>query len=145
MSTQIKFAFVSLLAVTLLGCGAARRSSETSAAETADPMFACALDADCVAIEDDSACATGVLVAVNKDHAADDGGGDGATDCSIAAADDTRVAQCDFHAHRCQLIAPTQIHCEGFIFPSHQCPTGFACNFAGRVPDVGGTCVAQSN
>jgi hypothetical protein len=145
MSTQIKLGWISLLAVVTFGCGAARRTAETNAAETAG-VFGCALDSDCIAIEDDSSCDSGVLVAVNKDRAADYcAASDGAPDCSIAAAGDTRVAQCDFHAHRCQMIDPTQIHCEGFIFPNHACPTGFFCDFAGRVPDVGGSCVAQSN
>lgn len=148
MLTQIKL-FAPLVIALAAGCGTAHRSAETAAAEspatTIDPMFACAADVDCTAIEDDSACDVGVLVAVNVSHA------DGycstnapAPDCSIAAADDTRVAYCDFGAHRCQMIAPTQIHCQGFINPNHACPTGFVCDFHGRVPDVGGTCVAQA-
>ena len=63
-----------------------------------------------------------------------------------AGVHDTRVAQCDFGKHSCQMIDPTQIHCGGFIAPAfrHDCPTDFECNFAGHVPDVGGTCVAST-
>ncbi|HEX8954334.1 MAG TPA: hypothetical protein VF945_20915, partial [Polyangia bacterium] len=107
-------------------------------------LFGCKVDSDCIVIEDDTSCADGVLVAVNKDHADEYCGADAAVDCSIPAWSDTRVAQCDFSAHACQMIDPTQIHCGGFINPNHGCPDGFSCDFHGHVPDVGGSCVATA-
>lgn len=144
MSTPLKLGTIALLA--LVGCGGARPSAETRAAESVDPMFACAVDSDCVAIEDDGSCPGGVLVAVNGSYADRYCAAEApAPDCTIAAAADVRVANCDFAAHRCQLIAPTEIHCGGFIHPNHGCPAGYACDFHGRVPDVGGSCVARTN
>ena len=153
--TKLGFTAVSLV-VALAGCGAATHGSETVQAQRAaggkadaadgsgSRLFGCKLDSDCIVIEDDTSCDDGVLVAVNKDHAAEYCGGETAVDCSIPAWSDTRVAQCDFQAHACQMIDPTLIHCGGFIDPSHSCPDGFSCDFHGRVPDVGGSCVATA-
>ncbi len=154
MLTTIKVGLgaVSLVAI-LGGCGAAPRShvSEKSSsvsgkadgASAVDPMFACATDSDCVAIEDDSQCPDGVLVAVNVSYADAYCGSSDQQDCSVAAATDTRVAQCDFQAHACHLIAPADIVCGSFIAPplQHQCPAGYQCNLLGRgLPDAGGKC-----
>ena len=57
-------------------------------------------------------------------------------------AGDTRVAQCDFATSHCQLIAPEDIRCGGFMLHTHQCPAGYTCHYQG-VPDIPGTCVAQ--
>ncbi len=146
MSIHHKLGFTAVsLVVALAGCSAASRGGEAVQAErSGSTMLSCAVDSDCVVIEDDTSCADGVLVAVNKDHADDYCGGEGEVDCSIPAASDTRVAQCDFSAHTCQMIDPTLIHCGGFINPSHACPDGFSCDFHGHVPDVGGSCVAAA-
>jgi hypothetical protein len=155
MLTKIKLGLgaISLL-LSVGGCGAAPRSNASAktqaetatSAGTVSPVFSCKVDSDCVVIEDDSSCIDGVLVAVNQDHADDYcGDDDAAVDCSIPALFDTRVAQCDFTAHACRMIEPTEIHCGGFITPNHGCPDGFRCDFHGHVPDVGGTCVAVAN
>ena len=163
MLTKIKLGFGALSVMMLVGCGAGQvdngdltadqdveSAKEDSARKKSHPEFyKCDVDADCVAIEKAGCCPNGFLVAVNKDevkalrdqvrvhHAAGDLP-------ALRRATTTRVAQCDFQAHTCQMIDPTQIRCGGFIDPSHACPDGFSCNFGGRVPDVGGSCVASA-
>jgi len=144
MTTKIGFGMALLLA--LGGCSTAPASGESvDAVRARSTMFSCKVDSDCVVIEDDTSCDEGVLVAVNKDHADRYCGYENPdVDCSIPAWSDTRVAQCDFSAHKCQMIEPTAIHCGGFINPNHGCPDGFSCDFHGHVPDVGGSCVADA-
>ena len=88
-------------------------------------------DADCVAIEKAGCCPNGFIVAVNKDEVKAYETKYACTTppaiCPMFVVKDTRVAQCDFQAHTCQMIDPTQIHCAGFINPSHACPDGFSC------------------
>lgn len=162
IETKLGIAAASLV-VTLAGCGSAPQAGQTVQAQRASAsgggkaaaadedggatIFGCKVDSDCVAIEDDTSCFDGALVAVNQAYVDDYCGYEdgGAVDCSIPAWSDTRVAQCDFSAHTCQMIDPTLIHCGGFINPSHACPDGFHCDFHGRVPDVGGSCVADDN
>lgn len=155
MSNQIKLGIALVSIFTAAGCGTNSHSASTVQAErgggkadSADgsdaALFGCAVDSDCVVIEDDASCADGALVAVNQANADQYCFSGNQADCSIPAAFDTRVAQCDFQAHRCQMIDPTLIHCGGFIAPNHGCPDGFQCDFHGHVPDVGGTCIAST-
>ncbi len=107
-------------------------------------FFACKVDSDCVAIPLAGCCDNGYKVAVNVNEVDAYDAANACTTpnpvCPLFVINDTRVAQCDFTTHACQMIDPTQIHCGGFINPSHSCPSGYSCKFSG-VPDVGGTCV----
>lgn len=165
MFTNLKLGFASLsIALVLAGCGGVAQSSDLTPAQDVDSgkedslrksahpeLYACQTDADCVAVEKAGCCPNGYLVAVNQDEvkayetiyacqaqpAA----------CPLYVVNDTRVAQCDYGTHQCQMIDPAQIVCGSFIAPArqHQCPTGYACSYAGRLPDTGGRCapVAQ--
>lgn len=166
MLTKIKFGFGAVsLACVLIGCGGvaqqsadltpdqdAQSSKEDSLRKSAHPEFySCQTDDDCVAVEKAGCCPNGFLVAVNKDEVKAYDETYACTTapvaCPLFVVHDTRVAQCDFGSHQCHMIDPTQIRCGGFIAPAmqHQCPSGFECNYAGHVPDVPGTCVAQSS
>jgi hypothetical protein len=128
---------------------AATAAADTSGGPTADTAFiSCAVDNDCVAVPQGGCCDNGYLVAVNSCSVDDYYFSTMCTDasqiCSNLYVNDTRVAYCDFSQHACTMIEPTQIHCNGFINPNHQCPTGYQCQFHG-VPDVGGTCVPAAS
>jgi hypothetical protein len=111
-------------------------------------VFTCAQDSDCVAVAQAGCCNNGYLAAVNASRTADYpvlyACQQSAPICSDHMVVDTRVAQCDFTAGKCQMIDPSQIRCGGFIHPNHGCPSGWQCHFQG-VPDVGGTCVQSAN
>jgi hypothetical protein len=162
MLTNIKLGFGALSVMMLVGCGAGQvdngdltadqdvdSAKEDSARKKSHPEFyTCKDDSDCVAVEKAGCCPNGFLVAVNKNEVKAYETKYACTTppqtCPLFVVHDTRVAQCDFQAHACQMIDPTQIHCGGFINPNHSCPDGFSCNFAGHVPDVGGSCVASA-
>ena len=163
MSTQIKLGFAILSVLTIAGCGGQTSTNdltadqdvesgkEDSARRRAHPeLYACATDDDCVAVEKAGCCPNGFLVAVNQGEVK-------AYDttyacqtppaaCPLLVVHDTRVAQCNFGTHQCEMIDPSLIRCGGFIDPSmqHHCPSGWQCDFSGHVPDLPGTCV-QSN
>lgn len=165
MLTKIKLGLLLAMAVVMAtsGCGGAVQASgdrtavedvasakEDSAQKTEHPeLYACQTDADCVAVEKAGCCPNGYLVAVNKDevdaYAATYACTARSPICPTYVVQDTRVAQCDFQAHQCRMMAPTDIHCGGFIAPArqHQCPAGYVCQL-GSVPDVGGSCVAAA-
>ncbi len=161
MLTKIKLGFGALSVMVMVGCGGQMSggdlTAETAEAESsldssrrhAHPEFyACEADSDCVAIEQASCCPNGYLVAVNncevkaydKKYACENP----PAVCPLYVVKDSRVAQCDFTKHQCQMIDPTQIQCGGFIDASlqHQCPTGFSCEL-GAVADLPGSCVAS--
>lgn len=65
-------------------------------------------------------------------------------DCmAVPGADASEVAECNFATNHCEMVAPTAIHCGGFISRVHACPAGFTCQLQIGHPDVGGSCVAQ--
>jgi hypothetical protein len=64
------------------------------------------------------------------------------SDCAATGDDPTLVPECDFATSHCTMIAPTAIHCGGFVTTVHQCPDNYICHYNG-VPDAGGTCVPQ--
>ena len=163
MLTKIKLGLGLALVVGLIGCGAGQVGSaqdltadqdvesgkEDSARKKSHPEFyACQADADCVAIEKAGCCPNGFLVAVNKNEVKAYDNKYACTTppatCPLFVVHDTRVAQCDYTKHQCQMIDPTQIRCGGFIAPAfqHQCTPGFECHYT-NVPDVPGTCVAS--
>jgi hypothetical protein len=164
MLTKIKLGLGLALAVGLIGCGAGQVGSEQdlTAAQDVDSgkedsarkgshpsYYKCEADSDCVAIEKAGCCPNGYLVAVNKDKVKAYNTTFACTTppqfCPHFVVNDTRVAQCNFGKHQCEMLEPTAIRCEGFIAPplQHHCPTGFECKFAG-VPDVPGTCTATA-
>ncbi len=165
MLTKIKFGFGALsIAFALVGCGAGQvgngdltpaqdveGAKADSLQKSQHPEFySCQTDTDCVAVEKAGCCPNGFLVAVNQGEVKAYDTTFACTNppaaCPLFVVHDTRVAQCDFSTHQCQMIDPTAIRCEGFIDPSmqHHCPTGYECNFAGHVPDVPGTCAPVS-
>ena len=161
MLTNIKLGFGVLSMVLVVGCGGGQVNSgdltadqdvgsakEDSLRKKSHPEFyKCDVDSDCVAIEKAGCCPNGFLVAVNKDEVKAYDTKYACTNppatCPLFVVKDTRVSQCDFQKHACQMIDPAQIHCGGNIYPNHGCPDGFSCDFHGQVPDVGGTCVAS--
>ena len=64
------------------------------------------------------------------------------SECTATGNDPTLVPECNFATNHCEMIAPADIHCGGFIAHTHQCPANYVCHYSG-VPDVGGSCVAQ--
>jgi hypothetical protein len=118
---------------------------ETDAMKAAN-VFACKVDADCVAVPKAGCCHNGWDEAVNKTKVAE-------YDklytpkvckvmCPMYIVDDTRVAECNTGTNKCEMVEPTAIRCGGFTRNPHSCPKGFSCKFGG-VPDVPGTCVAK--
>jgi hypothetical protein len=111
-------------------------------------VLTCAADSDCVAVPRAGCCDNGYLAAVNQARTADYALLYACTDatpvCSQLKVDDTRVAQCDFSAGKCRMIAPQDIHCGGNINPAHGCPQGWQCKLA-TIADLGGSCVATNN
>jgi hypothetical protein len=106
----------------------------------------CSTDADCVAVDRGGCCTDGSLFAVNSSSTDDYAAAVACTAnprplCPQHIIDDTRVAQCDTSIGRCQMIAPEDIHCGGFIANAHQCPMGYDCQLVVNHPDTGGTCV----
>jgi hypothetical protein len=108
------------------------------------PSFdACKVDSDCVAISKGGCCPNGFKVAVNKNEVAAYNAANACANphpiCPLFLINDTRIAECNFATHKCEMIAPGDVHCAGFITPTHSCAAGYSCLFSG-VPDVGGTC-----
>ncbi len=116
----------------------------TVTAQRTNHIFDCDVDTDCVAVSR-GCCANGWKEAVNSSQ---QDSYRSALECvpnqicPLYIVNDTRVALCDNATRQCQMIAPQDIHCGGFIRNAHQCPAGWQCHFNG-VPDVGGSCVQQ--
>jgi hypothetical protein len=110
-------------------------------------FFACNVDSDCVAVPRAGCCNNGYKEAVNKSEVAAYDAANACANphpiCPLYVINDTRVAECNFQSHECEMIDPAAIHCGGFINPSHQCPAGFTCQL-GHIPDAGGTCVPKT-
>jgi hypothetical protein len=162
MLTTIKLGFATLSVMVLVGCGAQVDNGDLTADQDVDSAkedsarkkshpeyYKCDTDSDCVAIEQAGCCPNGFLVAVNATKVDAYNTKYACTNppqfCPLFVVNDTRVAQCDFTKHQCQMLDPTQIRCGGFTAPVHvhNCPDGFQCNYNGVVPDVPGTCQAS--
>jgi hypothetical protein len=129
------------------GCGGVQMPEDEASDELKqNAMVACRTDADCVAIEAPSCCPDGTKVAVNEDHVqayqAQNQCKHAPQFCPHHIINDTRVAECNNATHACEMVKIEDIHCKGFMLNSHQCPTGYQCQFSG-VPDVGGSCVLE--
>ncbi|HEY4180921.1 MAG TPA: hypothetical protein VGM90_28960 [Kofleriaceae bacterium] len=109
----------------------------------------CQTDADCVAVSRGGCCPNGVNVAVAVGAEADyaDANACAVTPhpvCPFAVIRDTRVAQCNFTTNHCEMIAPEDISCGGFIANAHHCPSDYTCQLTVNHPDTPGKCVAGS-
>jgi hypothetical protein len=107
-------------------------------------VLTCAVDNDCIAVAQAGCCDNGYLAAVNKGRTADYAALYACSQmspiCSLVKVNETRVAQCDFSAGKCQMIQPQDIHCGGFINPNHGCPQNWQCKLDVNA-DLGGSCV----
>jgi hypothetical protein len=162
MVTKIKLGLGVFSVALLLGCGGGQATNDLTADDDVDSakedslrrrahpeLYSCTTDADCVAVDKAGCCPNGYLVAVNKEQVkayyTQYACLTPPTACPLLVVHDTRVAQCNFSTHSCEMIAPTSIACGGFIAPSlqHHCPEGYVCKYT-TVPDVPGSCVAAS-
>jgi len=113
----------------------------------ADAGESCQQDGDCVAVPLAGCCDNGWNTAVNRaDVQAYEKAGAchrSRPICPMYIVRDTRVAECNKATHQCEMVNIDQIHCGGFIINPHECPSGYRCAL-GRIPDVGGQCVAVS-
>jgi hypothetical protein len=64
--------------------------------------------------------------------------------CPLAVILDQRIAQCNFATNHCEMVAPEDIACGGFLAHPHQCPSGFECHLTVNMPDRPGKCVAAN-
>jgi len=107
----------------------------------------CASDADCVAVDAGGCCPDGSDAAVNASSTGDYAAATACTQppqtCPLHTVHETRVAQCNFDSHQCEMIEPTDIRCGGFTMHPHHCPTGFACKI-NTLPDIPGTCIVDT-
>lgn len=109
-----------------------------------DPTAGCSVDADCVRI-DEGCCSLGEYVAVHEDEV---DAYRASLTCPnplycplILAIDDHSMAQCNVETHRCEVVKPKDIACNGFSINPHACPEGWQCRLPGFVADVPGKCV----
>ena len=110
--------------------------------------FACAVDADCVAVPMVGCCNGWKRIAVNGTRAAAYAASGRCEapypPCAAPPRDEAnpyagKVALCSNDAHRCELVAPTEIACGGRVRANpHQCPKGYVCAELGN--DAPGRC-----
>jgi hypothetical protein len=106
-------------------------------------FYACNVDADCIAVPKVGCCNNGYKEAVNKASAE-------AYKLSFTCPtpnqicphymiNDVRLPECKSETHRCEMVAPDQIKCGGFIKNQHACPDGMHCVLP-KTPDKAGSC-----
>ncbi len=108
-----------------------------------DSTAGCNVDADCARIEK-GCCPVGEYIAVpTADVDAYQASlGCAAVSCArILVLDDQSVAQCNVETHKCEVVKPNDIACNGFTMNSHKCPDGWQCRLPDFVADVPGRCV----
>jgi hypothetical protein len=112
-----------------------------------DAGLQCRQDSDCVAVPAAGCCHNGWKTAVDRAEVATyekvSACNRSRPICPMYIVDDTRVAECNGSTHACEMVNVDQIVCGGFIVHPHECPDGYECHL-GRIPDVGGHCVAAS-
>lgn len=122
------------------------KASFTVSLDGTHDYTSCKVDADCVAISQGGCCPNGWNVAVNQSSVDDWQAAHACTDphpiCPLYVVNDTRVPECNNSTHQCELVAIDQVQCGGFILNAHQCPSGYQCEYDGKVPDLPGQCVA---
>lgn len=121
-------------------------SSEAQDEELRKSIQACSVDADCTAVPRGGCCSNGWMEAVNKHHVV---AYEHATACKLNPppmcpmymVHDTRVPECNTSTKKCEMVAPEDIQCGGFMMNSHACPDGYSCDHTGVNPDLPGKCV----
>jgi hypothetical protein len=108
-------------------------------------LYTCVLDSDCVAVTAAPGCCDNgrkTAVAAEQVEAWDRANACVPTRriCPMYKMLDKRVPECDDATHRCVMVAPEDVRCDGFRRNAHQCPDGYACNFEQHVSDVPGVC-----
>ena len=110
-------------------------------------VFTCKADADCVAVAKAGCCDNGYLAAVRSDRVDDYKSLYACTDaapiCSHLYVQDARLAECSNLTGKCEMVSPADIQCGGFVRNSHQCATGWQCQFTPPGGDLPGHCVQQ--
>jgi hypothetical protein len=132
------------MTVTLPGDGGVETTASGVAADDPTPaspdggpdFYSCNIDSDCVAVAKASCCPNGFLEAVNKQS----------TDayknafacekrrrlCPQFRILDKRQAVCGNESHRCEMIRPDRIVCNGTGPNPHSCPSGLQCDSTGH-------------
>ena len=153
MKTSISFALAILTSFGAVACASssahddAAPATDTQADELAASFTTCKTDADCVAIPAGGCCPNGLDVAVNQSHVKAYEKSHECHEkkvCPLYVIQETRTAECNTAKHKCEMVHPEDIRCGGFTTNPHQCPTGWACDYAGHVPDVPGNCVKKT-
>lgn len=140
------FSVAVLSSASVLACSSAPTNEGSGSTDEASKtsIYACQVDSDCVAIPAGGCCPNGSEAAVNKHHVTAYNNAHECTNpphvCPLYVIHETRVAQCNTATNKCEMIQPENIHCGGFTRNPHSCPTGYACDFSGHVPDVPGVC-----
>lgn len=124
-------------------------ASYDAPAQPLDPrMFACGVDADCLAIPAGGCCPDGSKVAVSIGQVGDyqnavKCAANNPSPCPPPRTDDKRVAQCiestSQPGRKCEMVAIDEIWCGGLVGNPHACPRGLICDEPGN--DSPGKCV----
>lgn len=111
--------------------------------KSADFVSGCNLDADCVKVAK-NCCTnlgnTAVLEGKEAAYRASLGCQEPLICPKIATIDDHSMAECNTATHKCELVKPADIACNGFIMNAHQCPENYRCVLPIGKPDVPGKC-----
>lgn len=108
-----------------------------------DLATGCKIDDDCVRVEQ-GCCHLGKFIPVIKAKSA---GYQAGLSCvgvvcpQVVIADDHSVAQCNGGTHKCELVLPKDVACDGFTTNPHACPEGWHCRVPGHIADEPGSCL----
>jgi hypothetical protein len=101
------------------------------AAKPAPNYFACATDADCVAIPTPGCCPDGSKVAVNVQMTAAYQQAKQCMQpnpiCPQHMINETRIAECNFATKACEMVQPEAVQCGGNMPVHHDCQQGWHC------------------
>jgi hypothetical protein len=136
-------AAITPLTVTLAGDGGATDTAAVGVAASDAPaspdggpdFYSCGVDSDCIAVPKASCCPNGFLEAVNKQspdayHASFACGKHRL--CPQFRVMDRRQALCSNESHRCEMVQPDKIVCNGTGANPHACPGGAPCDATGH-------------
>ncbi len=115
--------------------------------KTAD-LTVCAVDSDCVAVDQGGCCEHGMKAAVAVGNEAAYAAAHACTQdprpfCPLYVIDDLRVAECNTTTNRCEMVQPGDIQCGGFTKNSHQCTDAYECDHTNINPDLPGKCLPK--
>jgi hypothetical protein len=144
MSVSKLASLVALVALSSLSVAACAANTDPAAEE--DPtasdqqdlsiakITACSTDADCVAVPKGGCCTNGYLEAVNKHHTKAYANATKCTVnprpmCPMFMVHDTRIAQCNEAAGKCEMVAPKDCRTTGCSAGAtcQMCWASFAC------------------